>query len=101
MTARQEFVKQLKTQKVMSMYEIKAVLVNGKMTKKDAKKVGIVKMIDGRFAAVFYTTEYLAKWVAKNQNIFGGKYEAYLISEYQFAYSIPATSLQKAKAIRL
>lgn len=83
------------------MYEISAVLVNGKMLKRDAKRAGIVKMIDGRFAKLFQNAEELEKWVAKNENRFAGKYEAYLISEYQFAYNIPATTLQRERAIRL
>lgn len=85
----------------MSMYEISAVLVNGKMTKRDAKKAGIVAMNDGRFAKLFLNAEELDKWVAKNENRFGGRYEAYLISEYQFGYNIPATTLQKERAISL
>lgn len=85
----------------MSMYEISAVLVNGKMLKRDAKRAGIVKMIDGRFAKLFQNAEELEKWVAKNENRFGGRYEAYLISEYQFGYNLPATTLQKERAIRL
>lgn len=85
----------------MSMYRISAVLVNGKMTKRDAKKAGIVAMNDGRFAKLFLNAEELDKWVAKNENRFGGRYEAYLISEYQFGYNIPATTLQRERAIRL
>ena len=83
------------------MYEISAVLVNGKMTKRDAKKAGIVAMNDGRFAKLFLNVEELDKWVAKNEYRFGGRYEAYLISEYQFGYNLPATSLQKERAIRM
>ena len=85
----------------MSIYEISAVLVNGKMTKRDAKKAGIVAMNAGRFAKLFLNAEELDKWVAKNEDRFGGRYEAYLISEYQFGYNLPATSLQKERAIRM
>ena len=48
------------------MYRISAVLVNGKMTKRDAKKAGIIAMNDGRFAKLFLNAVELDKWVAKN-----------------------------------
>lgn len=93
-----------------SMYEIKVATVKVNEGQRahaaEVKEMGIEKLLKSsgspyEYVRRFDCAEEAKAWADKFAGAFGGKYEAILISEKQFADDILPTHDQQAKAIAL
>ncbi len=93
-----------------SMYEIKVATVKvndgQKAHASEVKEMGVAKLLKSsrspyEYFRLFDNEAEARAWAEKFAGAFGGKYEAILISEKQFAEDILPTHDQQAEAIAL